>query len=104
MAAPTPDRAALTVGPGMDMPIMHNSDRYELVRDISCGNFGVALPNAFFCFFYTIFNIFFLIDPDGSQNHKERSLSLSWSASDISNSSRRASELVAPIREERSWK
>uniref|UniRef100_A0A0D9VZD9 non-specific serine/threonine protein kinase n=1 Tax=Leersia perrieri TaxID=77586 RepID=A0A0D9VZD9_9ORYZ len=36
------DRAALTVGPGMDMPIMHDSDRYELVRDIGSGNFGVA--------------------------------------------------------------
>ncbi|KOM29564.1 hypothetical protein LR48_Vigan727s002300 [Vigna angularis] len=43
---PTPneamDRAALTVGPGMDMPIMHDSDRYDLVRDIGSGNFGVA--------------------------------------------------------------
>lgn len=36
------DRAALTVGPGMDMPIMHDSDRYDLVRDIGSGNFGVA--------------------------------------------------------------
>ena len=36
------DRSALTVGPGMDMPIMHDSDRYELVRDIGYGNFGVA--------------------------------------------------------------
>ena len=36
------DRSALTVGPGMDMPIMHDSDRYELVRDIGSGNFGVA--------------------------------------------------------------
>jgi serine/threonine-protein kinase SRK2 len=42
MAAPAPDRAALTVGPGMDMPIMHDSDRYELVRDIGSGNFGFA--------------------------------------------------------------
>ncbi|KAG8098296.1 hypothetical protein GUJ93_ZPchr0013g35136 [Zizania palustris] len=41
-AAGAPDRAALTVGPGMDMPIMHDSDRYELVRDIGSGNFGVA--------------------------------------------------------------
>ncbi|KAL4555730.1 hypothetical protein LXL04_038358 [Taraxacum kok-saghyz] len=36
------DRSALAVGPGMDMPIMHDSDRYELVRDIGSGNFGVA--------------------------------------------------------------
>ncbi|KAF3781334.1 Serine/threonine-protein kinase [Nymphaea thermarum] len=36
------DRSALTVGPGMDMPIMHDSDRYELVRDIGSGNFGIA--------------------------------------------------------------
>ncbi|CAN6449423.1 unnamed protein product [Victoria cruziana] len=26
----------------MDMPIMHDSDRYELVRDIGSGNFGIA--------------------------------------------------------------
>lgn len=32
----------MTVGPGMDLPIMHDSDRYELVRDIGSGNFGVA--------------------------------------------------------------
>ncbi|KAK4437836.1 Serine/threonine-protein kinase SRK2E [Sesamum alatum] len=37
------DRPPVTVGPpGMDMPIMHDSDRYELVRDIGSGNFGVA--------------------------------------------------------------
>lgn len=36
------DRAAITVGPVMDMPIMHDSDRYDLVRDIGSGNFGVA--------------------------------------------------------------
>ncbi|XP_021639785.2 serine/threonine-protein kinase SRK2E isoform X2 [Hevea brasiliensis] len=36
------DRSAVTVGPSMDMPIMHDSDRYELVRDIGSGNFGVA--------------------------------------------------------------
>ncbi|KAF9682346.1 hypothetical protein SADUNF_Sadunf05G0099500 [Salix dunnii] len=36
------DRSAMTVGPGMDMPIMHDSDRYDLVRDIGSGNFGVA--------------------------------------------------------------
>ncbi|MBA0860889.1 hypothetical protein Goshw_022234 [Gossypium schwendimanii] len=34
------DRA--TVGPAMDMPIMHDSDRYDFVRDIGSGNFGVA--------------------------------------------------------------
>ena len=26
----------------MDMPIMHHSDRYDFVRDIGSGNFGVA--------------------------------------------------------------
>jgi len=26
----------------MDMPIMHDSDRYDFVRDIGSGNFGVA--------------------------------------------------------------
>nr|AIH00106.1 sucrose nonfermenting 1-related protein kinase 2.3 [Fragaria x ananassa] len=36
------DRAAVTVGPAMDMPIMHDSDRYDFVRDIGSGNFGVA--------------------------------------------------------------
>ena len=36
------DRSVMTVGPGMDMPIMHDGDRYELVRDIGSGNFGVA--------------------------------------------------------------
>ncbi|XP_027192514.1 serine/threonine-protein kinase SRK2I-like [Cicer arietinum] len=36
------DRTTMTVGPGMDMPIMHDSDRYDLVRDIGSGNFGVA--------------------------------------------------------------
>ncbi|KVI01986.1 Protein kinase, ATP binding site-containing protein [Cynara cardunculus var. scolymus] len=36
------DRSPLTMGPGMDLPIMHDSDRYELVRDIGAGNFGVA--------------------------------------------------------------
>ncbi|CAI0554159.1 unnamed protein product [Linum tenue] len=36
------DRSTVTVGPGMDMPIMHDSDRYDFVRDIGSGNFGVA--------------------------------------------------------------
>ncbi|XP_062155375.1 serine/threonine-protein kinase SRK2I [Alnus glutinosa] len=36
------DRAGLNFGPGMDMPIMHDSDRYDFVRDIGSGNFGVA--------------------------------------------------------------
>ncbi|KAK2657405.1 hypothetical protein Ddye_010457 [Dipteronia dyeriana] len=30
------------MGPAMDMPIMHDSDRYDFVRDIGSGNFGVA--------------------------------------------------------------
>lgn len=36
------NRSTITVGPGMDLPIMHDSDRYDLVRDIGSGNFGVA--------------------------------------------------------------
>lgn len=36
------DRTAIPVGSGMDMPIMHDSDRYDLVRDIGSGNFGIA--------------------------------------------------------------
>ncbi|XP_030975140.1 serine/threonine-protein kinase SRK2I [Quercus lobata] len=36
------DRTPITVGPGVDMPIMHDSDRYDFVRDIGSGNFGVA--------------------------------------------------------------
>ncbi|XP_019422638.1 PREDICTED: serine/threonine-protein kinase SRK2E-like [Lupinus angustifolius] len=36
------DGSAMNIGPGMDLPIMHESDRYELVRDIGSGNFGVA--------------------------------------------------------------
>ncbi|XP_058186679.1 serine/threonine-protein kinase SRK2I-like [Rhododendron vialii] len=37
------DRPAMTVGPPcMEMPIMHDSDRYDFVRDIGSGNFGVA--------------------------------------------------------------
>ncbi|XP_014520853.1 serine/threonine-protein kinase SRK2E [Vigna radiata var. radiata] len=34
------DRPA--TGIGLDMPIMHDSDRYDFVRDIGSGNFGVA--------------------------------------------------------------
>ncbi|GAB2302705.1 hypothetical protein Dimus_036702 [Dionaea muscipula] len=34
------DRPGL--GPGFEMPIIHDSDRYALVRDIGSGNFGVA--------------------------------------------------------------
>ncbi|GAB2282563.1 Serine/threonine-protein kinase srk2i [Dionaea muscipula] len=34
--------AGMMVAPGMDMPIMHDSDRYDFVRDIGSGNFGVA--------------------------------------------------------------
>lgn len=33
--------AAVSTGP-MDMPIMHDSDRYDFVKDIGSGNFGVA--------------------------------------------------------------
>jgi len=29
-------------GSSMDLPIMHDNDRYELVKDIGSGNFGVA--------------------------------------------------------------
>lgn len=32
----------IPVGPGMDLPIMHDSEKYELVKDIGSGNFGVA--------------------------------------------------------------
>lgn len=32
----------MTAGLGMEMPIMHDSDRYDFVRDIGSGNFGVA--------------------------------------------------------------
>ncbi|XP_021714240.1 serine/threonine-protein kinase SRK2I-like [Chenopodium quinoa] len=35
-------RAQASVNPAMDMPIMHDSDRYDFVRDIGSGNFGVA--------------------------------------------------------------
>ncbi|KAL1338945.1 hypothetical protein HN51_033534 [Arachis hypogaea] len=37
-----PGGGAVNVGVGMDMAIMHESERYELVRDIGSGNFGVA--------------------------------------------------------------
>ncbi|KAM1789468.1 hypothetical protein ACFX11_039614 [Malus domestica] len=36
------DQHAMTVGPAMDMPIMHDSDRYDFVRDIGSENFRVA--------------------------------------------------------------
>ncbi|CAN1343643.1 Serine/threonine-protein kinase SRK2I [Linum perenne] len=36
------DRSSAMLGAGMDMPIMHDSDRYDFVRDIGSGNFGVA--------------------------------------------------------------
>ncbi|XP_054824623.1 serine/threonine-protein kinase SRK2I-like [Prosopis cineraria] len=36
------DPSPMTLGPAMDMPIMHDSDRYDFVRDIGSGNFGVA--------------------------------------------------------------
>ncbi|XP_057541708.1 serine/threonine-protein kinase SRK2I-like [Amaranthus tricolor] len=36
------NRAQGSVNPAMDMPIMHDSDRYDFVRDIGSGNFGVA--------------------------------------------------------------
>ncbi|XP_057501059.1 uncharacterized protein LOC130785051 isoform X3 [Actinidia eriantha] len=36
------DRSTIGIGPCMDMPIMHDSDRYDFVRDIGSGNFGVA--------------------------------------------------------------
>ncbi|KAI8560906.1 hypothetical protein RHMOL_Rhmol04G0292300 [Rhododendron molle] len=34
--------APIIAGPGTDLPIMHDSDRYDLVRDIGSGNFDVA--------------------------------------------------------------
>ncbi|MED6150294.1 Serine/threonine-protein kinase srk2e [Stylosanthes scabra] len=37
-----PGGGAVNVGVGMDMVIMHESERYELVRNIGSGNFGVA--------------------------------------------------------------
>ncbi|XP_009799008.1 serine/threonine-protein kinase SAPK10-like [Nicotiana sylvestris] len=36
------DRVEIGVIPGMDMPIMHDCDRYDFVDDIGSGNFGVA--------------------------------------------------------------
>ncbi|XP_019195368.1 PREDICTED: serine/threonine-protein kinase SRK2I [Ipomoea nil] len=36
------DRVGMTAGPGLDMPIMHDSDRYDFVKDIGSGNFGIA--------------------------------------------------------------
>ncbi|KAJ9562332.1 hypothetical protein OSB04_007492 [Centaurea solstitialis] len=36
------DRSMAAANSGMDLPIMHDSDRYDLVRDIGSGNFGVA--------------------------------------------------------------
>ncbi|KAD4888095.1 hypothetical protein R6Q59_034805 [Mikania micrantha] len=36
------DRPTAAASSGMDLPIMHDSDRYDLVRDIGSGNFGVA--------------------------------------------------------------
>jgi serine/threonine-protein kinase SRK2 len=40
MNPPPPSMA--TTGATIDMPIMHDSDRYDFVRDIGSGNFGVA--------------------------------------------------------------
>nr|GMD51783.1 serine/threonine-protein kinase SRK2I-like [Ipomoea batatas]GMD55245.1 serine/threonine-protein kinase SRK2I-like [Ipomoea batatas] len=36
------DRVGMAAGPGLDMPIMHDSDRYDFVKDIGSGNFGIA--------------------------------------------------------------
>ncbi|GAB2279686.1 Serine/threonine-protein kinase srk2i [Dionaea muscipula] len=36
------NHAAIGVGPGLDMPIMHCSDRYDFVREIGSGKFGVT--------------------------------------------------------------
>ncbi|KAF7828757.1 serine/threonine-protein kinase SRK2I [Senna tora] len=36
------DQSPMTMGPSMDMPIMHDSDRYDFVDKIGSGNFGVA--------------------------------------------------------------
>ncbi|CAI9283002.1 unnamed protein product [Lactuca saligna] len=36
------DRSMAAASSGIDLPIMHDSDRYDLVKDIGSGNFGVA--------------------------------------------------------------
>lgn len=36
------DRTVNHAASGMDLPIMHDSDRYDLVKDIGSGNFGIA--------------------------------------------------------------
>lgn len=36
------DRGQMVPGPGLDLPIMHDSDRYNFVSDIRSGNFGIA--------------------------------------------------------------
>ncbi|XP_071725052.1 serine/threonine-protein kinase SRK2I-like [Rutidosis leptorrhynchoides] len=36
------DRPEMTVGRGLDLPILHDSDRYDFIRIIGSGNFGVA--------------------------------------------------------------
>ncbi|KAM0032194.1 putative protein kinase CAMK-OST1L family [Helianthus debilis subsp. tardiflorus] len=36
------DRSMTAASSAMDLPIMHDSDRYDLVKDIGSGNFGVA--------------------------------------------------------------
>lgn len=36
------DPAAVTAVSPIDLPIMHDSDRYDFVKDIGSGNFGVA--------------------------------------------------------------
>ncbi|KAE8667863.1 Serine/threonine-protein kinase SRK2I [Hibiscus syriacus] len=35
-------RSAITMQPGMELPIIHDTDPYELVKDIGSGNFGLA--------------------------------------------------------------
>ncbi|CAJ2646245.1 unnamed protein product [Trifolium pratense] len=37
-----PPPSSMATGATIDMPIMHDSDRYDFVRDIGSGNFGVA--------------------------------------------------------------